>query len=260
MSTKELGDAFDIHGGGGDLVVPHHENEIAQAQAAGKPFARTWIHNGLLTVNGEKMSKSLGNFITVEQALEACHGDPRIVKVLFLGTHYRSPLDYTQENVRAASGRWNRWYDFLFPAETQRSSAQLPKDIPAEIAEWKTAFEAAMDDDLNTPGALAAIDQLISLGYLWWKELEAGDTQGDSATLRGKIVAVVDLFRELGQVLGLEWGALPTLAPEEVKLLNEREAARKRKDFATADKIRQELAKRGVVIEDTPHGPVTIKR
>ena len=117
-----------------------------------------------------------------------------------------------------------------------------------------------MDEDLNTPRALAAIDQLISLGYVWWKELEAGDTKRESAALRGKLVAVVNAFCELGQVLGLEWGSLPTLSQEEVKLLNDREAARKRKDFAAADKIRQELAKRGVVVEDTPHGPVPIKR
>ena len=258
MSTKYLGGAFDIHGGGVDLVFPHHENEVAQAQAAGKPFAKYWIHNGLLTVNGEKMSKSLGNFITVEQALEACHGDARILKLFFLGTHYRSPIDYTQESLKSAAGRWGRWYSFLFQAETQRSSARLPKESPSETVRFKKAFEDAMDDDLNTPGALAALDQLVSLGYAWWKELEAAP--GDPAMLRGKVVAVVDVFRELGKILELEWGPLPQLTSEDAELLKQREAARKRKDFQTADRLRQELAKRGVFVEDTVHGPVAITK
>ena len=115
-----------------------------------------------------------------------------------------------------------------------------------------------MDEELNTPGALAALDQLIALGYEWWQKLEA--SQGELAVLRGHVVAVVDAFCELGQILGLEWGPLPQLTSEEIELLNQREAARKQKDFQTADKIRQELTKRGVVVEDTTHGPVAIPK
>ena len=106
MSTKYLGDQFDIHGGGVDLVFPHHENEIAQAQAAGKPFATYWLHNGLLTINGQKMSKSLGNFVTVDAAIDACHGHADALKVFFLSSHYRSPVDYTASNITAAYNRW----------------------------------------------------------------------------------------------------------------------------------------------------------
>src|SRR3989338_8750973 len=167
MSTKFLGNTFDIHGGGLDLIFPHHENEIAQAQAAGKPFARCWVHNGLLTVNGEKMSKSSGNYITVEQALKSCQNDPNILKVLFLNSHYRSPLDYTEKNLRAAAGRANRLWDFLFAAESQRSSSDPVTDLP-EIRKCQDDFMAAMDEDLNTPQALAVLDRLATLGYEWW--------------------------------------------------------------------------------------------
>jgi len=256
MSTAYLEDAFDIHGGGLDLIFPHHENEIAQAQALGKPFAKYWIHNGLLTVNGEKMSKSLGNYITVGKALEECHGDTRILKVFFLGAHYRSPMDYSSVSLRAAASRWNNWYSFLFAAETQRSSAAQLDTLPAELASFKKEFGQHMDDDLNTPASLAVLNGLITLGHSWWKELEAaGDkNQQEIRMLRAKIVGVADVFRELGEILGLEWRPIPQLGAEETELLKKREAARKKKDFAASDKIRKELDQRGWVVEDTPLG------
>ena len=256
MSTKYLGDVFDIHGGGVDLVFPHHENEIAQAQAVGKSFARCWVHNGLLTVSGEKMSKSLGNFIAVEKALEECHNDTRILKVFFLGSHYRSPIDYSSANLRAAAGRWNGWYQFLFSAETQRSSAAQLDTLPAELAGLKEELKRCMDDDLNTPAALAALDRLITLGRSWWKELEAagGKNQQAIRMLKARVVCIADVFRELGEVLGLEWQPMPQLNPEDVELLDRRETARKRKDFHESDKIRKELEQRGWIVEDTPLG------
>ena len=171
MSRKELGDAFDIHGGGVDLVFPHHENEIAQAQAAGKPFARGWVHNGLLTVNGEKMSKSLGNFITVEQALKDWP-HPDYVKLFFLKTHYRSPIDFSQEKMREAKHNWEEFSRFFQHYYQRKADTVSGGRAAAEAGEGLTSFEAAMDDDLNTPKALAALFELVNGGH---RMLEAAD-------------------------------------------------------------------------------------
>ncbi len=261
MSTAYLGDAFDIHGGGVDLVFPHHENELAQARALDKPFAKYWVHNGLLTVDGEKMSKSLGNFVTVEQALAACQGDARILQVLFLGTHYRSPLNYSEDTLQAAAGRWNRWNCYLLPTEGHRLSVGDVPEFP-EVAKLRDKFLDALDEDLNTPAALAVIDELITWGYALQQQLETSPnlTMESRLELWQKSVAVVDVFQEFGGTLGLVWTPMPALTPEEVELLNRREDARTKKDFRTADQLREELAKRGVVVEDTPLGQRAMKR
>jgi cysteinyl-tRNA synthetase len=245
MSTKELGDAFDIHGGGVDLVFPHHENEIAQAQAAGKPFARTWVHNGLLTVNGEKMSKSLGNFVTIEQAMTECGGEPDVLKAFFLSAHYRSPVDYSPVNLRAAEGRYRRLLHFCHAAMNQPAKA-TGRDVPAVVAELEGEFRRSMDDDLNTPRALAALDQLAGVGY---------QRRLDERHVVARVV--VQLARE---AFGLVNEFLPVeLSPEEVGQLHEREAARRRRDYARADEIRQRFRSRGLAIEDTSNGPVVLR-
>lgn len=273
MSTAYLGDAFDIHGGGVDLVFPHHENELAQARAIGKPFARYWIHNGLLTVDGEKMSKSLGNFVTVEQALEQCQGDADELKLFFLSAHYRSPLNYTAQDVMAAGGRLADWKAFLERAEIWRRGATIPQSLPSEIVNLQNEFERAMDGDLNTPMALAALDKLVNAGYQWEERLMLTQTPGaepsryrpsaEGPTLQGNIVLAGETLLNLGKVFGLFIKYEPMeiqLTPEQEKRLAEREAARKRKEFGAADKIRRQFEEEGLLIEDTARGPLVRRK
>ena len=249
MSTKYLGDAFDIHGGGVDLVFPHHENEIAQAQAVGKPFARSWIHNGLLTVKGEKMSKSLGNFITVEQVLsESPH--PDYLKIFFLKTHYRSPIDYSPERMDEAKKNWeefSRFFQHYYQRKVDTVSGGL---ATVEAAKALQAFEAAMDDDLNTPQALAALFDLVNAGH---RMLESSDPKAHFAA-RGAFEVLITC----GGVLGLfQQGITEERAETRQRiqtLISERDAARKSKDFKKADAIRQQLQAEGYLLADTAGG------
>ena len=273
MSTKYLGDAFDIHGGGVDLVFPHHENEVAQARAAGKPFAKCWVHNGLLTVKGEKMSKSLGNYVTVEQALGVCEnvrgaggagqGNPRgsadILKVFFLGANYRSPIDWTPENLKAAAKRYRNYVHALHTAGMVGRNSQAKI---AALADVRSAFVEAMDDDMNTPRALAVLDQLASSIMQKCTELEMfGAGQESSTTVSGYLRSAYHTLRELGAHLGLFQDVLPIRLPEEVRnLIKSREEARKGKDFQTADRLRLEIERCGFTVEDTPSGPKVLEK
>ncbi|MBI1992806.1 MAG: class I tRNA ligase family protein [Candidatus Omnitrophica bacterium] len=215
---------------------PHHENEIAQAQAVGKPFAKCWVHNGLLTVNGEKMSKSLGNFITVEQALKECEGEPDVLKMFFLGAHYRSPMDYTSTNVGSASARYKNLCDFLDRAYNIGRGNE-----PSSVSAFTDAFEEAMDDDLNTPKALAAFENMVNRSAC--------------------SVEAADAVRRMGGALGLLGRYEPVMLTEHQReRLNEREAARRRKDYPAGDVIRKEFAAGGLVIEDTASGPVVRRK
>jgi cysteinyl-tRNA synthetase len=244
MSTNELGDAFDIHGGGVDLVFPHHENEIAQAQGAGKPFARTWIHNGLLTVNGEKMSKSLGNFVTVEQALADAAGQADILKVFFLSTHYRSPIDYSTANLRAAEGRYRRLLHFCHAAMNQPAKVNEGKESDT-IWLLDKQFQEALDDDLNTPRALASLDQLVGAGY----QQEPNQWH----FVANRIVSLArTTFGLLSEFVSVQ------LSAEDASQLQEREEARRRQDYVKADRIRERFKTKGLAVEDTPNGPVVL--
>ena len=244
MSATHLGTTFDIHGGGLDLVFPHHENEIAQSRCAhGTPImARIWMHNGYVTVNGEKMSKSLGNYFTVHELLDDHPGEA--IRLALLSAHYRQPLDFTVEGLKRARAQLDRLYGALRP----HRHVAVPDDAPppASVAE-------ALADDLNTPSALAALHDLA--GTL----NKAADAAG---VARGKI----DLLAA-GRLLGLlgadpeTWfqGSGPSLAagPDAATieaLIAERMAARKAKDFARADAIRATLAEQGVVLEDGAQG------
>ena len=248
MSTKYLGDTFDIHGGGVDLVFPHHENEIAQAQAVGKPFARYWIHNGLLTVNGEKMSKSLGNFLTVNHALAACGGEPDVLKMFFLSAHYRSPVDYSARNLQNALGRYRRIANFchrLMNVDSMTEPRNLP--VPKSMLMLQEQFMSAMDDDLNTPKALAALDGLVTVGY-------------ETLDQPHRLTASNTVF-QLGKVLGLFKKFVGVrLSHQQNQLLNKREEARQHRDFSTADQIRAVFAAEGLAIEDTSEGPVVLPK
>jgi cysteinyl-tRNA synthetase len=273
MSAKYLGEAFDIHGGGVDLVFPHHENEIAQARAAGKPFARHWIHNGLLTVNGEKMSKSLGNFITVDQALkDAGHVDA--LKMFFLGTHYRSPLDYTEHNIESAGKRWDGLRHFLGQVSIARKRlTQGPSSpVPTEVQRAQDDFTQAMDDDLNTPRALAVLDGVAEFGFRLVDEWNKRDDQLESAgkeaeedrqwsSLRDSIIQMGNALVECSKLLGLQpqRGIFDVaVTAEEQELFENYKAARKAKNFSKSDTLRKQLVERGFTIQDRGDASVLI--
>jgi len=263
MSTQYLGDAFDVHGGGVDLLFPHHENEIAQAEAAGKPFARCWVHNGLLTVSGEKMSKSLGNYTTVEQALTLCRGQADVLKMFFLSAHYRSPLDYNERDITQASRRWDRLYHLVEMVKSLRGS---PSTALEAASPTRQRFEAAMDDDLNTPAALAVIDGMLTRGHQLFEQAVL-NKRSDSATKEEieeagrQLDQLVDEIIALAQVLGLFLSYHPTELPEEFRRrIDERKEARARKDFRAADEIRAWFVSQGYRLVDHDDGTTSVAR
>ena len=238
MSLLLLGEAFDIHGGGDDLTFPHHENERAQAEAAGHPFARHWIHSGMVMVGGEKMSKSLGNFTTLGEAIDA-HGG-RAVRVAVLQTHYRAQTELGPLEIEAAGKAVER-----LDALARRASANdLPEDCATDTASVNT-FSAAMDDDFGTPAALAVVFDAISTAN---SAIDAGDlfTAGTFAATAFQLAGALGVM-----VKTPERG---DDADEIDALVLKREEARASRDFAGADRIRDELAQRGVVLEDGPSG------
>jgi cysteinyl-tRNA synthetase len=245
MSTKELGDAFDIHGGGVDLVFPHHENEIAQAQALGKPFAKYWIHNGLLTVNGGKMSKSLGNYITVEEALKDWP-NPDCLKLFFLKTHYRSPIDYSMERMEEAKKNWEEFDRFFQHYHRMEAASVTGAQAPVKGVDFLRQFEEAMDDDLNTPKALAVFFELVNFGH----QIFASEESNKLFLARG----VESILMMCANVLGLS--LQPVEESQEIvhrieKRIAERDTVRKSGDFMRADAIRKELEQEGILLTDT---------
>ena len=236
MSLKILGDGFDIHGGGSDLIFPHHENEIAQAVGAGRQFARYWIHNGMVNVDGEKMSKSLGNFVTLGDVLEQ-YG-PRAFRLLCLQTHYRRQMEIADKELSDAQKAVERIDSLLRRAHNSR----VPERKVADV----TRFRDAMDDDFDTPAALAFIFELV-------RDANTGidENRLDNAA---PLVATV---RELCSALGLEVGHDDVHLDDDIAMLvAERDAARAAKDFARSDQIRDDLLAQGIVLEDTPQGTV----
>jgi len=236
MSLKILGDGFDIHGGGGDLIFPHHENELAQALGAGRTFARYWIHNAMLNVDGQKMSKSLGNFTTLTDVLDRY--DPRAFRMLVLKTHYRRQMEIGTKELDDAQ-KDVETFDTLM----RRARAANTPDVAAGDA---TAFRAAMDDDFDTPAAIAVLQTLRREANTAFDHGRIADASELTATLRS-----------LARALGLELSdATPDVEHDITELVAQREAARAVKDWAEADRIRDELETRGIVLEDTPNGTV----
>ncbi len=245
MADDLLGETFDIHGGGLDLIFPHHENEIAQSSCAhcGKPPAKYWVHNGFLIVNGEKMSKSLGNFFTVHELLEEAPGEA--LRLTLLSAHYRQPCDFTKEALANAKAALDKWYGAL------RSVQNIPV-MPAKAA-VPEAIEAALLDDLNTPLAIAHIHELAG-------ELNRAATDEAKASAKATLLAA-------GEALGLlqqdaeSWfkGAAKAGGPTDAEIETQiaaRAAAKKAKDFGQADSIRKALADQGIVLEDGPSGTI----
>lgn len=248
MSTELLGDAFDIHGGGQDLVFPHHENELAQANGAGKEFARAWIHNGLLTVNGQKMSKSLGNVVTIEEALKRHPAD--VLRLFYLSAHYRSPIDFTWGRFNEAAHAYDRLATFLARADVLGPGPAAPV-LSKKIEETDRAFHEAMEDDLNTPRALATLFELVGHG---------NDTHWfDNALMQATVRSAREKIRELGGLLGLLQSVV-SIGSQAERLVQERDEARRKKDFKKADKIRQQLIENGYIVEDTEGKTVVRKR
>ncbi|MBB61436.1 cysteine--tRNA ligase [Stutzerimonas balearica] len=242
MSTCCLGETFDIHGGGPDLVFPHHENEIAQSEAAtGKLYANAWMHAGAVRVDGEKMSKSLGNFFTIREVLEKYH--PEVVRYLLVSSHYRSPINYSEDSLREAKGALERFYNGL---------KGLPDAQPAGGETFVERFGAAMDDDFNSPEACAVLfDMVREVNRLRESDVQAA-------------AALAARLKELAGVLGvlqlepeafLQAGAAGKVDAGEVEaLIAARLAARAEKNWAESDRIRDQLTAMGVVLEDGKGG------
>lgn len=245
MSKCCLGDTFDIHGGGPDLTFPHHENEIAQSEAAnGKPFVNTWMHAGAVRVNQEKMSKSLGNFFTIREVLEV--HDPEVVRYLLVASHYRSPINYAPESLAEARKSLERFYTALDGVEATSGDAEVGE-------RFQMRFTAAMDDDFNTPEALSVLFEL------------ARDLNRAKQEEPAKASTLAAELRRLGGVLGLfgqepesflkgTQAALPLSEVEIEARITARAEAKQAKDFATADAIRDELAALGIVLKDSREG------
>ena len=273
MSSALLGDTFDIHGGGRDLIFPHHENEIAQSEgASGKPFVKYWLHNGFVNVNQEKMSKSLGNFFTIRDILKSY--DAEVVRFFVLTAHYRSPIDFSDQNLEESRLGLTRFYEAL--AQLDKALAKADKavpqgEIPATLAETvarltqlEERFRTAMDDDFNTA---------LAIGHMFDAVRAINRILAEESNLQGRLQEILgrgrdDLLR-LGEVLGLfvsepsAWLARSAqkglsesgLSAEEIEsLIVERREARANKDFARSDQIRDDLAAKGVQLLDGPDG------
>ncbi len=239
MSREHLGETFDIHGGGIDLVFPHHENEVAQSRCANHTdvMARIWMHNGYLMVEGEKMSKSLGNFITVHELLKEWPGEA--IRLVLLLTHYRAPLDFTFAKLAQAKGMLDRFY------------GALRKGGAAKVAEPSGTVLEALCDDLATPAAIGCMHEMAT-------ELNKAEDAAEIARLKGALLACGRLLGLLGDVPEdwFRWvpGGGGSDDAEIARLIDQRNAARKSRDFATADKVRATLTAMGVVLEDGPSG------
>ena len=250
MSKKYLGDEIDIHAGGEDLIFPHHENEIAQSEAAnGKPFAHYWMHNAFLNIDNRKMSKSAGNFFTVRDIISKY--DPQVLRFFMLSAHYRSPLNFSAELMEAAKNGLERILtavsnlNFLLSKAEDREMTEEEKKLLEEAKVYTTRFDEAMDDDFNTADAIAAIFELVKFINT--------NTNGESS--KAYLSALHEQIRELSDVCGLIVDQKEEMLDADIeKLIEERQAARKAKDFARADAIRGELLEKGIVLEDTREG------
>ncbi|MBI5560492.1 MAG: cysteine--tRNA ligase [Deltaproteobacteria bacterium] len=257
MCLEKLGETLDIHGGGKDLIFPHHENEIAQSETAtGKPFVRYWLHNGFVNIEKEKMSKSLGNILNIRDALKA--HTPESVRLFLLSSHYRSPIDYSGDSLKEAEAKAERFYRTVERMEEEWPEILKKKAAAGVVKKRMRPIIEAMDDDFNTAGAIGII----------FEEVAGANRMMDGAKkdkLTEELPVVRAVFKEASKFLGVfsstheeyfakrkKMTGLPAKAVE--RLIKEREEARKKKDFKRADEIRDELKRQGIILEDTDEG------
>ncbi|WP_125770415.1 cysteine--tRNA ligase [Companilactobacillus furfuricola] len=247
MSTKYLGNNFDIHGGGQDLEFPHHENEIAQSEAeTGEKFVNYWMHNGFVTVeNNEKMSKSLGNFVTVHDLVKTT--DPQVIRFFLSSTHYRRPLEYSKSNLQKAADNLEKIKTAYSNLEFRTKNADGPSDsaIKSEIDNIVADYKTAMDDDFNVQNALTSIFELVSL---------ANNYNSQEQVNSDDVKLILDTLTQLAGILGVKFDQKGELSDDIQTLVDQRDEARANKDFATSDKLRDQLKEMGVILEDTPQG------
>ncbi len=250
MSKKYLGEQIDIHAGGEDLIFPHHENEIAQSEAAnGKEFAKYWLHNGFLNIDNRKMSKSLGNFFTVREISEKY--DLQVLRFFMLSAHYRSPLNFSADLMQAAGTGLDRILTaaknlkFLLSNVNKEEMTEEEQELFAKTNVYVEAFEHAMDDDFNTADAISAIFDLVKYA----------NTTANGESSKEYLNNVYGLLVKLADVLGIMIDREEEILDEDIEtLIEERQAARKARDFKRADEIRDELLQKGIVLEDTREG------
>lgn len=250
MAKKYLGNKIDIHAGGADLVFPHHENEIAQSEAAnGEDFAKYWVHNGFINVDNKKMSKSKGNFFTVRDIVKEFPYE--VIRFFMLNAHYRSPINFSKELMVAAESGLDRIqtgrYNLSFLLENNANNTMTRKEIELldALEKYRDKFETAMEDDFNTADAVSTVFELIKFANI--------NTNGESS--KGFIQEIIDLIDELCDILGIVVKKEQDLLDEEIEnLIEQRQQARKNKDFALADKIRDDLKAKGIILEDTREG------
>ncbi len=250
MSKKYLGEQIDIHGGGEDLIFPHHENEIAQSEScSGKEFARYWMHNAFLNIDNRKMSKSLGNFFTVREISEKY--DLQVLRFFMLNAHYRSPLNFSAELMESSKNALERIQtavdNLKFLAEHASTQEMTPEEAAKaeEAVKYEKAFDDSMDDDFNTADAIAAIFDLVKFA----------NTTADEKSSKAYAEVLREKIQGLCDIMGLITEKKEELLDEDIeKLIEERQAARKAKNFARADEIRAELLEKGIVLEDTREG------
>ncbi|MBQ3054407.1 MAG: cysteine--tRNA ligase [Clostridia bacterium] len=252
MANKYLGKTIDIHSGGKDLIFPHHENEIAQSETAnGQPFANYWLHNGFINVNNEKMSKSLGNFFTIRDISKKY--DYEVIRFFMLSAHYRSPINFSDELMEQAKSALERLYtciktlDFMIESASDGGLEHGEQEILSKVKEYKTKFLDAMEDDLNTADAISVLFEIV-------KEINV-NIKNDGEYTKELLVSCKDFLKELGGVLGL----LQKEEKEEIdsglqELIDARTQARKDKNWAEADRIRDLLKEKGIELKDTPSG------
>ncbi len=270
MSQHFLGETFDIHGGGADLIFPHHENEIAQAEGAtGKPFVRYWIHNGFVNINQEKMSKSLGNIFAIRDILERYH--PEAIRVFLLSHHYRSPVDFSEQSLKDAQASLDRLYSLLndfkdMKGERTQSSSPFEEEVRGQIRALPEMFEKEMDDDFNTASALGVLHRVTRNLNKVLSEMEKDgkgklplallDEAVQTFTATGNILGVlmVDPVDYFGQKQKEGMKSIAISEEEILKLIEERRIAREGKDWKKADQIREELSSQGILLKDSPRG------
>ncbi len=250
MSRKYLGEQIDIHAGGEDLIFPHHENEIAQSEAAnGKPFATYWMHNGFLNIDNKKMSKSAGNFFTVREISEKY--DLQVIRFFMLSAHYRSPLNFSEELVEASKNGLERILtaadnlNHLIEGKEVQEANETEKELLRRTKEYISRFEAAMEDDFNTADAVSAIFELVKFI----------NTNSSTENTSGYLQALKDTLVKYCDILGINAERKKELLDQDIEaLIEERQQARKARNFARADEIRNELLEKGIILEDTREG------